>query len=298
MTILRSIQEEAVDSEVKLSSLLRRCKILAARLGNNDFKNWVDSELNGYNTERDVPEYRILNVNSKGHFAGPFQSGLRNADIPLMSIPKDFRDGLQKSYLMEPIAALESLAEDATEASVQEPWNPDLVAFVGREIYQNYNCMQAWKVIPINAIVATLDTVRTRVLNFVLEIEAENPNAGEGYTDTDPVRQEKVSQIFNTYITGNVGNIASGGSNFTQEASFISENNELFEKILSALSNSTADRDVVARLSATVEEMRDAEDSDRFRDLYGHFMSQLADHIQVLGPVLAPYLQPLTAMLS
>ena len=62
MTILRRIQEEAVDSEVQLTSLLRRCKILAVRLGSIDFKNWIDFELNGYNTERDVPEYRILSV--------------------------------------------------------------------------------------------------------------------------------------------------------------------------------------------------------------------------------------------
>lgn len=39
MSLLREIQNDAVNSDVKVSDLLRKCKILAYRLGNNDFKN-------------------------------------------------------------------------------------------------------------------------------------------------------------------------------------------------------------------------------------------------------------------
>ena len=45
MSLLREIQNDAVNSKVKVSDLLRKCKILAARLGNDDFKIWIDSEL-------------------------------------------------------------------------------------------------------------------------------------------------------------------------------------------------------------------------------------------------------------
>ncbi|MFN4056521.1 MAG: hypothetical protein ACK4GU_16890, partial [Alishewanella aestuarii] len=70
MSLLREIQSAAIDSHTDLASLLRKCKVLAARLGSNDFKAWVDNELSGYKSVDGLPEYRILNVNSKGHFAG------------------------------------------------------------------------------------------------------------------------------------------------------------------------------------------------------------------------------------
>ena len=53
MTLLREIQADAVDTNVDISVLLRKCKVLAARLGNKEFNLWVERELNGY-TSREV----------------------------------------------------------------------------------------------------------------------------------------------------------------------------------------------------------------------------------------------------
>lgn len=99
MSLLRQIQDAAIDSSVDLPTLLRKCKVLAARLGNEDFKRWINNELVGYNRKEDLPEYRVLNVNSKGHFGGAFSSSLSNADIPLSCLPEDFREILGHSYM-------------------------------------------------------------------------------------------------------------------------------------------------------------------------------------------------------
>ena len=298
MSLLRDIQEATIDTSVPLSTLLRKCKILASRLGSAEFNSWIDNELNGYSSREIVPEYRILPVNSKGHFSGPYGSGMKYADIPLTTIPEKFRDNLRKSYLMTSIASLESLVEDSDGGTAQEPWNPDLVAHVGQGIYVGMNCMQAWKVIPMNLIVAALDSVRTRILNFVLKIEAEDPEAGEAPINSIPVHPDKVTQIFNTYIAGNVGNMATGGESVRQRANLESRDSEVFEQMLSALSNATADRDLIKSVSEIVEEMRDAKESSSFKEIYQKFMGVLADHIQVLGPVLSPYLAGLATILS
>ena len=297
MSLLREIQNAAIDSNTELAVLLRKCKVLAARLGNPEFKQWVESELSGYDNAEDLPEYRILRVNSKGHFSGPFQSGLRNADIPLFCIEKDFHKTLSHSYLTQAIAALESLVEDASGGTLQEPWNPDLVAYFGQDIYQGMNCMQAWKVIPVASIVAALDAVRNRILNFVLEIEAESPDAGEAPINSSPVPQEKVHQIFNTYITGNVQNVATGSSNVSQNAVHNSANEELFKELLNALHKAEGDKRIAADLANTIEEMRSTQSSKNFKEHYQRFMSILSDHMQVFGPVVAPFLPALSAIM-
>lgn len=298
MSLLRDIQAAAIDSTVPLTTLLRKCKVLASRLGNADFKQWIEDELNGYVSIEALPPYRILQVSSKGHFSGPFQSGLRNADIPLSCLPKKFRESLSHSYLKGPIAALESLVANSTKGTVVEPWSPDIVAHVGDRIYQNMNCMQAWKVISITSIVAALDSVRTRILNFVLEIEAEAPDAGEAPVNSTPVPQERVNQIFNTYISGNVHNLATASSHFGQYTNFNEQNAALFHDILEALSKSNADAFVLSKVSQVVNDMKHAENVDGFKKSYLHFMSIFADHLQVLGPVLAPYLPALSALLG
>ncbi len=295
MSLLREIQDAAINSHTDLAMLLRKCKVLAARLGNPEFKNWVENELSGYEDVEILPKYRLVKVNSKGHFSGPFQSGLRNADIPMSCIPKEFHKKLSYAYFTLPVAAMEDLVKKS-DGSLQEPWNADIVAFVGQDIYESMNCMQAWKVIPSASIVAALDAVRNSILNFVLEIEAESPDAGEAALNSSPIPQEKLHQIFNTYITGDVQNIATGSHSFDQKVTNGENNTELFSKMLDAL-RSLNHPEITMPLSESIEEMRYAQGTNKFKIHYKNFMSLLSDHIQVLGPIVAPYLPTLATLL-
>lgn len=290
MSLLREIQNAAIDSKIELATLLRKCKVLAARLGNTEFKKWIEHELSGYKDVKNLPDYRIITVRSKGHFSGPFQSGLRNADIPLSCINEELHEMLSHTYFMESVASLESLIENIEGGTAQEPWDADIVAHVGQNIYENMNCMQAWKVVPKSSIVGALEAVRNRILNFVLEIEAEAPDAGEAPVNSTPVSQEKIHQIFNTYITGDVQNVATGSSDFKQESHNSNMNKEVFDEIINVLSKSTVEQELVTSLTTIVEDMKISQGTNEFKENYQKFMSSLSDHMTVIGPIIAPYL--------
>ncbi len=230
MSLLRDIQDAAVDPKIDVLFLLRKCKVLATRLRNQEFSQWIDWELNGYTDKEKLPDYRVIHVHSKGHFSGPAGSGLRNADIPLGCIEKQYREHLEKSLCMQPISAYIDLIKTSDGGSFQESWSPDLVAHVGAGIYQYMNCMSAWKVIPRPSIVSLVEAVRNRILNFVLEIETEAPEAGEAPPGKSPLSQEQVTQIFHTHIYGTVGNFAQGGQDFTQNANMSVKTND-FESL-------------------------------------------------------------------
>lgn len=217
MKLLHEIQNEAVDGKADLATLLRKCRVLAARLKNDEFKNWVQHELDGYPPEAELPEYRKMRAQSFGHFSGPFGSGLRNAPIPIMCIPEKFRKFVTDVEFRNGIGSLQDMISHSDGNTLQEQWPADLVAIVASRIYKMMNLGQAWKAIPPSAIVGILDTVRNRILNFVLEIESAAPNAGET-TLSPALTPEQVGNVFNTYIMGNVGNIASGSSNIEQHA--------------------------------------------------------------------------------
>jgi hypothetical protein len=58
VAIIEQIQRDAVDDQVRISTLLRKVKLAAAKLGLGTIEDWVESELNGYDGR--VPDYRIV----------------------------------------------------------------------------------------------------------------------------------------------------------------------------------------------------------------------------------------------
>lgn len=295
MSLLRDIQSSAIDASEPIGTLLRKCKVLAVRLGSSELKYWVECELNGYSEKDKLPDYRIMSVGCKGNFSGGFGAAMNNAEIPSRCIPKDFREGLFTSYLAQPISSIESLINDSNRGTVQEPWPADVTAHFGRNMYQGYNCMQAWKVIPVNALVGILDMIRSRVLNFVLEIESEDPQAGDAAINSQPVAEDKLQQVFHTYISGNVQNVATGSTHVMQHA-INNEYNDMFNELLHALVSVNGSKESKDKIVGAVEEMRDTQGTGGFRENYNKFMSILSDHFQVYGPAVAPFLPALAAI--
>lgn len=245
MSLLREIQEEATKSDSNVLVLLRKCRVLATRIGNQELKNWVQKELDGYTEDEALPSYRTTKAHSKGHFSGPFQSGLRNADIPSACIPKKYQSVVNDVFLRQGIGAYCDLLANNDKGSFQIPWSPNLCSLVGQGIYEHMNLLQAWQVLPRGTIVNVVETVKNRILNFSLELESEDPKAGEALEGSNKLTPQKVTHIFNTYITGNVGNISSGGSSFSQNATISITQGDLDELIdfLAKKGITTADTD-------------------------------------------------------
>jgi hypothetical protein len=190
--------------------------LLAARLGSKDLRSWVDRELNGYREGDALPEYRVLNVGSFGDFLGAGGSQLKNSPIPPMTIPDEFREMVTVHRVKQPISALVELLSGEGTENFQVSWPADLTMIVGSKIVKNMTCFLAWKSVSRGSVAAVVDTVRTRILKFVIEVEASAPDAGEAQVNSQPLPQGHLTQIFNTNIWGAVGNLAAGSHDVVQ----------------------------------------------------------------------------------
>lgn len=298
MSLLREIQNDAVNSRVNVSDLLRKCKILAYRLGNEDFKRWVDFELNGYDSEDLLPDYRILYVGSKGYFVGSFGKNLSNADIPTHGLPDWLQEICTKANFSSPIATLESYTVNDKNGQLTQSWNSVILAKYGSNMYSDLNCIQAWKVIPVASVIGIIDTVKTKILNFVLEIEVINPEAGEAELNSNPIPQDKVSQIFNINISGNVQNLASGNSHssFHQNAS-VGQLPQEFITLIQNLKQSELEEEIILDVEKRIERLGSVIGTDEYKMQYNELMSFASDSVTVLG-FLAPYIVMLTSFLT
>ncbi len=216
MNLIEQIKEDAINSSVPLTDTLRRCAQLARNLGNNELRDWVDHELNGYPGWIALPEYRILSASASGHFAGIAGSELRNFSIPASILPEEHRDFGNRVFIRQPIAECISLAESDSSSGVTSPWPGELIALVGTQILEGMQCYAAWQKVSSGAFVGLVDAVRNRLHKFLLELELEVPEAGDQEIPLTPEAKQNVTQLFQTIIHGNVENIATGSPGTVQ----------------------------------------------------------------------------------
>lgn len=252
MTLLEEIQSAAVDQNSDLGTILRKCKLLAARLGSQPLENWLIYESNGYPENIEVPDYRIWSLTVKGHFFGPYGSGLKNAPIPSMCIPKSIRDDYLKYKCRQSIASLEAMLKKSEDSQLQIP-TADLAVVLGTSVYEGQNCVQAWAEIGVGAIIEILNTVRNRILDFALAVWKDNPKAGELLKNPEHLsKPEKITQIFNTTVHGGTANLV--GSAIDSPIAFNIINNDFssLENVLKKNGINTED----------IEDLKIAVDSD------------------------------------
>lgn len=220
-SLLKEIRDAAVDANVPLANVLRKCAVLGDQLDNDDLRDWALQELNGYTSEDGVPKYRKAGAGLFGHFAGPFGSGYKRIAIPVIGLPEQLRKNAETVVFREGVAGLESLLEGEGEtltAACPGDWLT-LAQHKGR-FSDDFVLYAAWWEISKSVVVGALDAIRNRVLEFCLRLGKESPDlmASETVSPT-AADSAAATQIFNHVIIGSqIGNIASASPGAEQSA--------------------------------------------------------------------------------
>src|SRR5215211_4229937 len=113
MKSIPEIIDLAVASTDNLPTAMLRSKVLADELRYEPFKAWVDSELNGYPSKAQTPEYRRI----RGHLRGQFQRYLEHVgkeDVPRQTLGPDVAPLAETIFLHQGVGILANLPDDGT----------------------------------------------------------------------------------------------------------------------------------------------------------------------------------------
>lgn len=210
MTLLEDIQQAAIDANSDLATLLRKCKLLAVRLGSQPLEDWLLWESNGYPENAPVPQYRVWPLMVKGDFVGPLGDIYNKLPVPHSCIPIEARKHYARYECRQSIAAIESLLVQIAKDDGRIPSVDvgDLAVSIGTKVYRGYNCLAAWAECAPGNFVEVVNSVRNRILDFSLAVWKEAPSAGElGATSASKIEAVKLMQIFNTTIYGGSANL-------------------------------------------------------------------------------------------
>lgn len=201
MSLITEIQKAAVEKDTDLATLLRKCKVLAARLGSVPLEDWVLHESNGYPADVEVPDYRVWRVQIVAHLIDSFGAQIPHVMVAPHMIPEAVRERFTRMVYRESVATAEYALRNDDE-SMQTFSTGNLRSMLHNKVYKNFQCHSAVAQFSSQHLVAMLDAVRNRILDFALALGKIAPDAGE---DQAQVEVQRVTQIFNTTVHGSVG---------------------------------------------------------------------------------------------
>jgi hypothetical protein len=212
--LLDEIINLAVDNKQPITTLLRKCIILAHELKNERLRKWANEELDGYSDIKNLPAYRTLPAPATGLFVGPgwarFQQG-----IPSLMLEKEHRGFAETVYIAQPVGTLENMLKSGSDSNISFPWSANLVAYYHEKLQHEWQLFSAHQAVPKSAVAGIVDTVRTRVLNMALELQSEVGGKDADLKEITPEKSRKVDQTIVNNIYGTNVYLSSGNSTMT-----------------------------------------------------------------------------------
>lgn len=193
-SIIIEIQRAATDSSQSLVDLLRKCLLVARKLGLADFQRWVECELHGYSIGKDVPEHRRIQGAVKAW--NPYHGW-----IPVILGDSGFTDTVSVVQLGSSVSELEALLK-SPEGTIQIPFSPEELELLRKGLDTH---LVPTRLFGKPQIAGVLDSVRSRILDWAITLEAEGV-LGEGlsFSRDETEKAQSVVQNIRNSIVGDV----------------------------------------------------------------------------------------------
>lgn len=173
-----------------------------------ELRNWTNYELNGYENIKKVPSYRVYQAQNYGTFSGSFGAMMKNVVLPTYNLPTVVRDFAEQMTFREGIKELESMFSMEGDKFTKN-WPQEALILSRKSLnLDGYVLVSAWQYVTKAMISGILDSVKNRLLDFLLDLEdcVELSNSIESIEE---IPNEKMKKLFIKNLTIN----QDGGSN-------------------------------------------------------------------------------------
>jgi hypothetical protein len=130
-SIVLELQHDALDSTKSITDLLRKALVVARKLNLPEFASWINGELTGYPKYDEIPSYRVLHGEIRGH--DPFRGWL-----PVIINNPEMEKKVCQRNVGQAIAELENLVgatrPGSERGSLQIPFTGEHRAILSRMV--------------------------------------------------------------------------------------------------------------------------------------------------------------------
>lgn len=228
--MIKELIKDISYDQITLNQALMRAKLIAFEINNDDFKNWINKELNGYNNGDKLPDYRIIPCDI---FAVMEAYGQRKT-VPydLTNIDKDLDGKIYKMDVQQSVSIIENGLKDTDEVYGYQDLPIQIVQML-REMSDNNFIVSVKRRIQLSQSQHILNLTKQKLIDTLLELDQAFPNLQDNFKNTKE-NKEKTSTIINNHIYGENASSAIGvGENIDQKISNVY--NQKIERVLTDL---------------------------------------------------------------
>lgn len=194
--LVEEIQRDALNPNIRVSTLLRKVKVAAAKLKLNKVEDWVEHELNGY-FGPELPSYRKLYGRAQAF--DPFQGW-----VPMMMATEAENDLISRCDIRQSLPSLEDVVIRDSTGHLEMPFPPETIILLNDHFGVKFGQMAIH--IPTSQGQGVVDAVRNLVLDWAIDLEKAGI-FGEGFSFNDNERNlAKDSSV--TYNINSIGTFA------------------------------------------------------------------------------------------
>jgi hypothetical protein len=188
------------DERESLSGILLKTKVFLHQIGKKDLADWAKHELNGYADAASLPEYRRLPAQVK---AAVTSVAWRYSSHPLPTshLPDEIRDRFIDGAITQSISVIEAWTDGEGE-SIQRAIPMELNGLLGKKLAPGVHVEQAWAETPLADVKNILAQVRSRLLDFLLELKDSVGDADQPEEVKERVRGVDTGGMFQSAIFG------------------------------------------------------------------------------------------------
>ena len=161
-SLVLELQRLATDKTNDITDLLRKALLVASKLKVEDFKQWIENELHGYES-RPVPDYRTARAQLKA--INPYRGY-----IPFVIGDQELAEKLTRVEIRQGIGTLVALLDkgDADDGHLTIPFTDQqkLHLTAGQDVF-----LEPTRIIGTHCLASIIDSVRTMVLQWSIRLE-------------------------------------------------------------------------------------------------------------------------------
>jgi hypothetical protein len=262
-TLLRSLRELLLDEAEPLAGLLRKCLMLGAETGSDSLRQWARSELNGYDGEGEVPDYRKVSSVPISMDSISGNTWAKNQIIDRLQLPKEAWEYVPDEFsFRQPIEEMERLA-DQKSLSFTTPGLNFATTIWNRQLGPFQQIVSLHYVMTGSTITGMLGQIRTKLVDLVADLTADTPLSELPKKEqVDAAMNERIGDIYNTTIHKADGPVAIGKkAEATADGLSVDDAIRLLEKV-QELATAHVAEDERTELLQAVAELRAAVEQD------------------------------------
>jgi hypothetical protein len=229
--MIKELIKDITFDNISLTQALMRAKLIAFEVNNEDFKNWINNELNGYSKDSKLPDYRIIPCDIFAVIEG--YGARKMVPMDLTELDKDLEGKVYKMEAKQSIATIEdNLKMTRGEQYGYEDFSQQMVAML-REMTNNQFIVSVKRRVQLSQAAHILNLTKQKLINTLLELNNAFPDLQNNFQNNQE-NKEKTDTIINNHIYGNYASSNIGiGDNITQTIS--STYNQKISQLVSEL---------------------------------------------------------------